>query len=56
MEKEEKKSWGGKRQGAGRKKIKGGVIHTWTVPADIHALFLEHGTKWLWDTIRNAQK
>ena len=56
MEEIKKSGRGGARPGAGRKKIQGGVVHTWTVPADIHEMFLEHDTAWLWDMIRKAVK
>lgn len=56
MDEQKKSGRGGARIGSGRKKIQGGVVHTWTVPADINDLFLEHGSPWLWDMIRKAVK
>ena len=43
---------GGRREGAGRKKISGGVRHMWTVPPDIDQAVRERGTQWLWDIAR----
>lgn len=43
---------GGRRPGAGKPKIEGGVRHYWTVPADVDAIVKEHGTKWLWEAAR----
>lgn len=49
---EEEKKRGGQREGAGRKKIEGGVRHTWTVPTDVEQTVNERGTSWLWDAAR----
>ncbi|MCQ2202379.1 MAG: hypothetical protein MJZ27_09865 [Bacteroidales bacterium] len=42
---------GGKREGAGRKKIDA-VTHTWQVPVDVHEIAKEKGTAYLWDAVR----
>lgn len=49
---EEPKKSGGFREGAGRKKIVGGVRRMWTVPPDVDAVVQERGTKWLWEAAR----
>lgn len=46
------KKIGGYREGAGRKRIEGGIRHTWTIPKDIHDLAEEKGTEFLWDAVR----
>lgn len=52
MSNEKQTGRGGLREGAGRKKVEGGVRHMWTIPADIEQLANKHGTAWLWEAVR----
>lgn len=48
---ENKFAQGGKREGAGRKKV-GNVRKTWTIPDDIMEIVEKKGTAYVWDAVR----